>query len=465
MLNQSQSIKLRTSEAAAVIILLLAGIGYGMIKLELMPHIPVMTGIGSLIIYGLLKKIKMSELEQSMIDGAKAGLGAVMIFFFIGMLVSSWMAAGTIPTLIYFAFELVTGKWFYAIVFIVTSVIGLSIGSSLTTSAVIGVAFIAVSETLGFSLAITAGAVVSGAFLGDKMSPLSDTTVLASSTVKVDLFDHIKNMSWTTVPAFFISLILFASMSPELSSADFTKLQTLQNTLAEMNLIHWYSLIPLAILAILALKKVSSILTLGAGTLAAMIISLVVVQQKDWGTLPGILYTGYVSESGNEQLDSLLSRGGMESMFFSVSLVLLALSMGGLLFKLGVLPALLQGLAGSLEKVPVLIGSSALSAIGVNFLIGEQYLSIILTGNTFEGHFEKAGLHPKNLSRVLEDAGTVLNPLVPWSVCGVFLSSVLGVSTLEYVPFAFFCLLSPVLTLAAGFTGITLSKTGKNAVA
>jgi Na+:H+ antiporter, NhaC family len=465
MLNQNESIKLKTSEAAAVIVLLLTGIGYGMIKLELMPHIPVMTGIGSLIIYGLMKKIKMSELEQSMIDGAKAGLGAVMIFFFIGMLVSSWIAAGTIPTLIFFAFELVTGKWFYAIVFIVTSVIGLSIGSSLTTSAVIGVAFIAVSETLGFSLAITAGAVVSGAFLGDKMSPLSDTTVLASSTVKVDLFDHIKNMSWTTVPAFFISLILFAAMSPELSSADFTKLQNLQNALVEMNLVHWYSLIPLAILAILALKKVSSILTLGAGTLSAMIISLVVAQQKDWGTLPGILYTGYVSESGNDQLDSLLSRGGIESMFFSVSLVLLALGMGGLLFKLGVLPALLQGLAGSLEKIPVLIGSSALSAIGINFLIGEQYLSILITGNTFAGHFEKAGLHPKNLSRVLEDAGTVLNPLVPWSVCGVFLSSVLGVSTLEYVPFAFFCLLSPVLTLAAGFTGITLSKTGKNAVA
>jgi Na+:H+ antiporter, NhaC family len=465
MLNQNQSIALKTSEAAAVILMLLTGIGYGMIKLELVPHITILVGIGALIIYGLLKKIKMEDLEKSMIEGAREGLGAVLIFFFIGMLISSWIAAGTIPTMIYVAFELVTGKWFYGIVFIVTSVIGLSIGSSLTTSAVIGVAFIAVSETLGFSLAITAGAVVSGAFLGDKMSPLSDTTVLASSTVKVDLFEHIKNMSWTTVPAFFISLAMFASLSPDLSSADFTKLGNLQNNLVEMNLVHWYSLIPLALIAIMAVKKVSSILTLGAGTLSAMEISLMVVPQKDWGALPGILYSGYVAKSGNEQLDTLLSRGGIESMFFSVSLVLLALSMGGLLFKLGVLPALLRGLTGSLEKVPVLIGSTALSAIGINFLIGEQYLSIIMTGNTFAGHFEKAGLHPKNLSRVLEDAGTVLNPLVPWSVCGVFLSGVLGVSTLEYVPFAFFCLLSPILTLAAGFTGITLSKTGKNAVA
>jgi Na+:H+ antiporter, NhaC family len=465
MIHQNESITLKTSEAAAVIVLLLAGISYGMIKLELMPHIPVIMGIMALMIYGLLKKIKMADLEKSMVEGAKAGLGAVMIFFFIGMLVSSWIAAGTIPTLIFFAFDLVTGKWFYAIVFIITSIVGLSIGSSLTTSAVIGVAFIAVSEALGFSLAITAGAVISGAFLGDKMSPLSDTTVLASSTVKVDLFEHIKNMSWTTIPAFFISLILFGFLSPELHTADFTQLANLQNTLMKMNLVHWYSLIPLAVILVLAIKKVSSIMTLAAGTLTAMAISMFIVPKQEWKTLPEILYSGYVSESGNAQLDSLLSRGGIESMFFSISLVLLALSMGGLLFKLGVLPSLLQGLAGRLEKGPVLIGSAALSALGINLLIGEQYLSILLTGNTFADHFERAGLHAKNLSRVLEDAGTVTNPLVPWSVCGIFLSSVLGVSTMEYVPFAFFCLLSPVLTLAAGFTGITLSKTRKNAVA
>jgi Na+:H+ antiporter, NhaC family len=465
MIHQNEPVTLKTSEAAAVIVLLLAGISYGMIKLELTPHIPVIMGIMALMIYGLLKKIKMADLEKSMVEGAKAGLGAVMIFFFIGMLVSSWIAAGTIPTLIFFAFDLVTGKWFYAIVFIITSIVGLSIGSSLTTSAVIGVAFIAVSEALGFSLAITAGAVISGAFLGDKMSPLSDTTVLASSTVKVDLFEHIKNMSWTTIPAFFISLILFGFLSPELHSADFTQLANLQNTLMKMNLVHWYSLIPLAVILVLAIKKVSSIITLAAGTLTAMAISMFIVPMQEWKPLPGILYSGYVSKSGNAQLDSLLSRGGIESMFFSISLVLLALSMGGLLFKLGVLPSLLQGLAGRLEKGPVLIGSAALSALGINVLIGEQYLSILLTGNTFADHFERAGLHAKNLSRVLEDAGTVTNPLVPWSVCGVFLSSVLGVSTMEYVPFAFFCLLSPVLTLAAGFTGLTLSKTRKNAVA
>jgi Na+:H+ antiporter, NhaC family len=465
MFSQQPAINLKTSEALVIILLLLSGISYGMIKLELVPHIPIMLAIAVLIVYGMMKKIKISELENSMIEGAKAGLGAVMIFFFIGMLVSSWMAAGTIPTLIYLAFELVSGEMYYSIVFIVTSVVGLSIGSSLTTSAVIGVAFIAVSETLGLSLAITAGAVVSGAFLGDKMSPLSDTTVLASSTMRVDIFEHIKNMAWTTVPAFIISLVLFAGLSPELDSADFTKLNELQGVLTDMNLVHWYSLIPLFIIAVMALKKVSSLLTLGAGTFSALAISLFVVDHAGWSKIPGILYSGYVSDTGNEQLDSLLTRGGIESMLFSVSLVLLALSMGGLLFRIGILPALLEGLAGSLKKIPVLISSAALSAIGINLLIGEQYLSILLTGNTFAEHFKKAGLHPKNLSRVLEDAGTVVNPLVPWSVCGVFLSGVLGVSTLEYVPFSFFCLLSPVLTFAAGFTGKTVTRIERKAVA
>lgn len=465
MFSQQQELTLKSKEALVVIMLLLSGISFGMIKMGLVPHIPVISGITALILYGMWKKIPVKELEKSMTEGARAGLGAVMIFFFIGMLVSSWMASGTIPTFIYLAFEIVSGKWFYALVFTVTSIIGLSIGSSLTTAAVIGVAFIAVSETLGLSSAITAGAVVSGAFLGDKMSPLSDTTVLASSTVKVDLFDHIKNMAWTTIPAFFISLVLFAALSPEIGSADFNKLKELQQVLVDGNLVHWYSVIPFIIMGILAMKKVSSLLTLGAGTASAMIISLLITNKTEWGTLPGLLYAGYQSKSGNEQIDSLLSRGGIESMLFSVSLVLLALSMGGLLFRLGILPALLRGLSSRLEKLPVLIGSAALSAIGINILIGEQYLSILLTGNTFAGHFEKAGLHPKNLSRVLEDAGTVVNPLVPWSVCGVFLTGVLGVSTLEYLPFAFFCILSPLLTVAAGFTEVTVTKMETKAAA
>lgn len=445
-------------EALMLIILLLCGIGYCIIKLELVPHIPIMMAIFALIGYGLLRKVAIKDMETGMVDGAKSGLGAILIFFFIGMLVSSWMASGTIPTFIYGALNVVSGKFFYAIVFIITAIIGMSIGSSLTTAATIGVAFMSVSQALGLSDAITAGAIISGAFFGDKMSPLSDTTNLASMVVKVDLFDHIRNMAWTTVPAFIFSLIIFAIMSPKEASANFATIVKLKKHLVEMGYVHWYSLIPFILLALLAIRKVSAIITLSAGVFSALVISFFVNGGMKLSVALNLLYFGYKSESGIKEIDALLSNGGMEKMMFSISLVLLALSMGGLLFKLGILPSLLSGLKNVLTNVGVLISTTALTAIGINFLVGEQYLSILLTGNAYRENYEKAGLQMKNLSRVLEDAGTVINPLVPWGVCGVFLTTVLGVSTLDYAPYALFCLLSPVMTIVFGWTGWTISR-------
>ncbi len=463
MYQRNALLKLNPLEAGIVTIILLAGISFSIIKLQLVPHIPVILAIFLLLIYGMIKKVHVADLETGMMEGAKSGLGAVLIFFFIGMLISSWMASGTIPTFIYIAFELINGKWFYAIAFVVTSIIGLSIGSSLTTAATIGAAFMGVAAALGLSPEITAGAIVSGAFFGDKMSPLSDTTTLASSSVGVDLFEHIKNMLWTTIPAFIISFIIFLLLSPPETGASFERVAAVKEELLRLNLVHWYSLIPFLLLAVLALKKVSAVVTLGSGTVAGLIVSFFLNGKGEWASLAAILFSGYKAETKVEEVSSLLSRGGIESMMFSVSLVLLALSMGGLLFKLGILPALLSGIGNGLEKASLLISSAAASAIGVNFLLGEQYLSIVLTGNTFEPHFKKLGLHRKNLSRVLEDSGTVVNPLVPWGVCGVFLSGVLGVETVDYALFAVFCLVSPVLTILAGLTGFSITKDGKTA--
>ncbi|WP_209974916.1 Na+/H+ antiporter NhaC [Lederbergia galactosidilytica] len=461
MQQDQAAITLRPLEAFLVIVILLGGISFSIVYYGVEPHTPIIFSIFLLLIYGLCKKVPFKELESGLIEGAKSGLGAIFLFFFIGMLISSWMASGTIPTFIYLALEIVNGKYFFAVVFIVTSIIGMSIGSSLTTTATLGVVFISVSSALGLSTAITAGAVISGAFFGDKMSPLSDTTNLASMTVKVDLFEHIKNMLWTAVPAFTISLILFILLSPSKTATNFDNIHLLRNALMELQLVQWYSLIPFVLLAILAIKKVPAILALSSGILSAIIISFFIQKDYGLGQVMSLLYSGYKSNSGVEELDSLLTRGGMESMLFSISLVLLALAMGGLLFKLGILPALLQGMQQFLTRIPLLISATALSSIGVNYLVGEQYLSILLPGNAFQDSYTKAGLHPKNLSRVLEDAGTVVNPLVPWSVCGVFITSVLGVPTTEYLPFAFFCILSPILTIFFGLTGWTITKLDK----
>ncbi|MFP7300506.1 Na+/H+ antiporter NhaC [Neobacillus niacini] len=461
MHKEQKVLAIPPAEAAFITLLLMGIVGYLIIGIKVVPQIAIIAGIVLLLVYGAIKKVNLIELEAAMAEGAKSGIASVMIFFFIGMLISSWMASGTIPTFIYIAVELVSGKFYYAIVFVVTSIIGVSIGSSLTTAATLGVAFVGASTALGISPVITAGAVVSGAFFGDKMSPLSDTTNLAAGIAGVDLFEHIKNMLWTTIPAFILSLIVYLVISPAEAEQSIKQMGILKEELLNLNLVHWYSLLPFLILTILAAKKVPAIGTLSAGILSALFISVWMNSGVSVKGLFDLLYSGFKSESGLQEVDSMLSRGGIESMMFSISVILLALSMGGLLFRLGIIPALISLLQGVLTRVSLLISTTAGLAVAINFIIGEQYLSVLLPGNAFKENFKKAGLEPKHLSRVLEDAGTVVNPLVPWSVCGVFLASVLGVPVAEYFPYALFCLFSPLLTIIYGFTGFTLPKHGK----
>lgn len=445
------------SEAILVIGVIIAIIGVSIIYFEAAPHIPLIIALMLLVLYGLVKRVPYSKLQEGFAEGAISGISAVFLFFMIGILIGSWIYSGTIPSLIYAGFLLVTPAFYYAIVFVVTSIVGICIGSSLTTVATVGLAFIGISQALDISLAITAGAIVSGAFFGDKMSPISDTTNMAASVLRVDLFEHIRNMMWTTVPAFIISLIIFALISPNITDANFSEMEMYQQGLLDTGLIHWANaVIPLGVLVIFSIFKIPALLTLAAGALSAIIVSLFHTTPS-LGNLFGVLFAGYVSETGIEQIDSLLTRGGMESMFFTVGIILLALGMGGLLFKLGIIPRLFESLQNLFQSVKSVIIGASLNAIGVNVLVGEQYLSILLTAETFQHQYEKVGLANKNLSRVTEDAGTVINPLVPWSVCGVFITTMLGVATLEYLPFAFFCLLSPILTIIAGITGKTLT--------
>ena len=437
------------------VIILFISISIG--RLNATPHIPILCSILFLILYGLMKRISFKELEESMLSGAKAGIGAIYIFLLIGLLISSWIVGGTIPTLLYIGLSIVTASFFYTIVFITTAIIGTAIGSSLTTVATLGVAFMSIAGAIDASLAVTAGAIVSGAFFGDKMSPLSDTTNLAASIVGVDLFEHIKNMSWTTIPAFFISAVIYSLLSPSTGSVEAGMIGSYKETLIELNFIHWYAVIPLIVLIVCTLFKMPALLTLAASSIVALILSLFHMELSisDYFS---ILYDGYVAETGVEVIDSLLTRGGISSMFFTIMLVLLSLSMGGLLFALGIIQALLAKVENLLLSIGSLITGTAFTAIGINVLIGEQYLSILLTGEAFKEKYKEMGLHPKSLSRVMEDAGTVINPLVPWSVCGLFIASMLEISVIDYLPFAFFCLLSPVLTILFGCLNLTIAK-------
>lgn len=447
----------RFLEASFITILIIAIMAYSIGYLKATPHIPIFLVIAILLAYGLLKKIPFRDLEGGMIAGASAGLGAVFIFFFIGILISSWIMGGTIPTLIYYGFLTVSPNFFFAIVFLICSIVGISIGSSLTTVATVGVAFMGIAGAMDISLTITAGAIVSGAFFGDKMSPLSDTTNLASGTVGVDLFEHIKNMGWTTIPAFLISFVIYAIISPTGAAASFETVEQFKEGLLSTELIHWYTLLPIVVLVIMTFYKAPAIITLAVVSIIGVGLGSLLdpVPASD---IFKILFDGYVSQTGNKDVDALLTRGGMNSMLFTIALVLLALTMGGLLFTLGIIQSILAKVQSLFKSAGSVITGAAITGIGVNTLIGEQYLSILLTGEAFKAQFAKVGLAPKNLSRVMEDAGTVVNPLVPWSVCGIFIASVLGISTLDYLPFTFFCLLGPILTIMFGWSGKTLTK-------
>ncbi|WP_080874049.1 Na+/H+ antiporter NhaC [Oceanobacillus timonensis] len=419
-----------------------------MIGLETAPHVPILIGIFILIGYGLWNKISYPSLQDAMALGAGSAMGAVFLFFVIGILISSWIISGTIPVLMMTGLSIISTTWFYAVVFAITGIIGISLGSSLTTTATVGVALLGMAGAMDASIAITAGAIVSGAFFGDKMSPLSDTTNLASTIVGVDLFEHIKHISLTTIPAFIISFIIFAILSPNESHAG-NNIAQYQEALQATGLIHWSSWIPLIVLIICTVFKISAFLSMSISSIIASIFAIV-VNQFPLTAIPGIWFGGYIGSSDFDPVNELLTRGGLEGMFFTITLVLLALSFGGLLFVTGIFPVILQALQTRLRRTRSIITSTAFTAIGVNVFIGEQYLSILLTGETFQQIYERAGLTKKALSRTLEDAGTVINPLVPWSVCGVFIADVLGVPVLTYLPFAFFCLLSPIITIIFG---------------
>lgn len=457
---QNSKLKLPVLEAALILITIVALISVSIIMLGLNPHLPIIFSIMLLMVFGRLKGVSISEIEKGMISGAASGLGAVYIFFFIGMLISSWMASGTIPTLMFYGFELFSGLPFLFSVFVVSAIVGTCIGSAFTTAASIGVAFIGMATAMEVSLAMTAGAIVSGAFFGDKMSPLSDTTNLASGTVGVPLFAHIKNMLWTTVPGFILTAVFFLILSP--SSGEKTEeVQVFLNALQHNSYIGLLSLIPFVIVVVMAVCKISAIPTLSAGIVSSIVIAFIYDSSLTFSKMANILFSGFVLDSPVEQLNSVLSNGGIESMMFSISLILLALGMGGLLFLLGIIPSLLGAIESSLSSAFRLIVATAFTAIGINVFVGEQYLSILLTGKTFENQYVKHGYDRKILSRTLEDCGTVINPLIPWGVAGVFIAGILGVPTIEYLPFTFFCLLCPVLTILSGLTQIGIAKVEK----
>jgi Na+/H+ antiporter nhaC len=458
MFNLVQHRKPSKKEAVISILIVFFILGFPMIAIrDMVPHIPIILALICLIVYGRARGISFDKMQDSMAESVHTSMGAIYLFFFIGILVTALMISGAIPSLIYFGLNIISSKTFYLSSFLATAIIGIAIGSSLTTVATLGVALMSISNAFGLNPAITAGAIVSGAFFGDKMSPLSDTTGIAASIVGIDLFDHIKNMMYTTIPAFIVSAIAFTLMSLGQDAASLDGIESFRSSILATGLVHPYSLLAFGVLILLSIRRIPAVLTLIYTSLASLLISKL-HSSYGMGQLAKFFFDGFSMDGLSQDIGSLVSRGGISSMFFTMTIVILALSLGGLLFGLGIIPSILSSLNQVLDSPSRVSTCVVATALGVNLIVGEQYLSILLAGKTFKPIYDQLGLHPKNLSRTLEDSGTVINPLVPWGVCGAFSTSMLGVATLAYLPFAIFCYTSLILTVIVGLTGLTMTR-------
>ena len=458
MFNLVQHRKPSKKEAVISILIVFFILGFPMIAIrDMVPHIPIILALICLIVYGRARGISFDKMQDSMAESVHTSMGAIYLFFFIGILVTALMISGAIPSLIYFGLNIISSKTFYLSSFLATAIIGIAIGSSLTTVATLGVALMSISNAFGLNPAITAGAIVSGAFFGDKMSPLSDTTGIAASIVGIDLFDHIKNMMYTTIPAFIVSAIAFTLMSLGQDAASLDGIESFRSSILATGLVHSYSLLAFGVLILLSIKRIPAVLTLIYTSLASLLISKL-HSSYSMGQLAKFFFDGFSMDGLSQDIGSLVSRGGISSIFFTMTIVILALSLGGLLFGLGIIPSILNSLNQVLDSPSRVSICVVATALGVNLIVGEQYLSILLAGRTFKPIYDQLGLHPKNLSRTLEDSGTVINPLVPWGVCGAFSTSMLGVATLAYLPFAIFCYTSLILTVIVGLTGLTMTR-------
>lgn len=436
-------------------------------------QISLLLATGMAAIIGMKNGHKWVDIEQGIVNGISMSLGACLILLAVGSLIGTWMLAGTVPTLIYYGLELLNPSFFYAASCLICGVVAMSIGSSWTTAATVGVALMGVAAGMDMSPAIAAGAVVSGSYFGDKISPLSETTNLAPAVAGTDLFEHIRYMLWTTIPSYVITLILFVILGfSQSSGASIERIESMQILLAESFDLGWYLLVPLVLLLTLAIKKMPAFPAVSIGALVGALWAVlfqqdVVLSMADAsdssaiGTLKVVwtsLFDGVSFSTPDENLNSLLSRGGMSSMLNTIWLIISAMSFGAVLEKVGLLKRAVSTILKGAKSAGDMISRTILTCLGTNLVTADQYISIVMPGRMYKKEYEKRGLHQLNLSRSLEDGGTLTSPLIPWNTCGAYMHGVLGVHPFEYIFYTFFNVINPVLAVIYAYVGIKILR-------
>lgn len=403
---------------------------------------------------------KWSYLEKGILRNIDSSMQALLILLTVGMLIGTWIAGGVIQAMIYYGLMILNPKIFLVAVCIICSIVSLATGSAWTTAGTVGIAFMGIGSALGIPEAMTAGAIISGAYFGDKMSPLSDSTNLAAAMGGSNLFDHVKHMVWTVTPSYIIAIVLYGIIGMRFGdgTASMDAVTELMDGLKDNFYISPLLLIPPVCVILLVVFKIPAMPGLYGGVLLGAVFAMI-FQKDSFGNLLGlVMYDGYTSETGIAFIDELLTRGGLASMFYSAVLVLCAMVVAGVLDAADMLNIVCEKILKFCKSTGSLVLVVLISCIACNILAADQYVAIVLPGRMFKEEFENRRLKNKNLSRCLEDAGTITSSLVPWTTCGAYMSTTLGVATTAYFPYAFLNLINPFVSLFYGFTGITMEK-------
>ena len=454
--------KLPSLKASLIILMfMVVGMSTGVFILKIPIHITLLLVTAFSVLVLMLEGTNWDKIMWSIEEAGKLALPPLLILYIIGALIGTWIASGTVPLIVYWGLKIINPSMFLVTTTIISSVVSIATGSSWSTAGTVGVALMGVGTGLGVNPAMTAGAIISGAYLGDKMSPLSDTTNLAPAVAEGDLFDHIRSMLYTTVPGFVITLIVFFVLGMNYGGEiNNTTIDNFTVTIGQNFNLNILTLIPPAIILVCAIKKIPSLITLIIATLAAAVLGIF-LQGETITSMASIMNGGYVSNTGLAEIDSLLSRGGFQSMNWTASLAMLGITLGSILEKNGVLEVLLGQVIKLIASTGGLVAATVLSTIGLNMITASQYTSIVISGRMFVSEYKRRDMLPQTLSRTLEDSGTITSPLVPWNTCAVFMAGTLGVSTVQYAPFAILCWVVPIISIVFGFMNKFQWKTGE----
>ncbi len=408
-------------------------------------------------------------LQDGMVKSISSAMSSILILFLIGSLAGTWMISGIVPAMIYYGLKVLNPTIFLFAACFVSAVVSISTGSSWTTVATVGIALLGIGKALGFEEGIIAGAIISGAYFGDKMSPLSDTTNLAPAMAGTDLFTHIRYMAKTTIPSILITFILFIVIGFNYdTSGSVDDVQSISNVIFEkFNITGWLFIVP-ALVLILIMRKVPAIPALFAGTILGAVFALIFQPEiihlisgesgsyafQGFKAVMMALYGEVSVVTANETVNELLITRGMSGMLNTIWLIICAMVFGGVMEVSGMLQVLAEAVIRKVHSVGSLIASTAATCVFFNITTSDQYLAILVPGRMYASVYKKRGLKPENLSRTLEDSGTVTSVLIPWNTCGATQASVLGVATLVYAPYCFFNIISPIMTILYGYLKI-----------